>query len=361
MTLIDRYIVRQFLVTAAFALLAVTVVFVVIDAMEKLDSFIDQNATTAIIAEYYLYFIPEIIKLITPVAVLLASLFVTARMTAQNELVAMKSGGISLYRLMVPYVAVALVISSVSIYFNGWVVPLANKTKFNIERVYLKKNVISGSGANIYFQDGRTRIVSLGYYNEKQQAATRTSIQDFSDTNMTMMTGRIDALSITWDSTSRQWILRNGYQRWFDADGERLEHFVEKPAGKLGFSPDDLRKKQEKPDEMDYYDMEEFIANQQRAGQDVARWLVAFYSKISFPFASVIVVLFGVPFSSIKRRGGVGVQLGISLLICFIYLIVMKISQVFGYNGDIDPLLTAWLANILFALGALVVIMKVRK
>lgn len=361
MTLIDRYIIRQFLVTAFFALLAVTVVFVVIDAMEKLDNFIDQNATAGTIAQYYLFFIPEIIKLITPVAVLLASLFVTARLSAQNELVAMKSGGISLYRLMVPYLVVALVISAVSIYFNGWIVPLANKTKFNIERVYLKKDVISGSGANIYFQDGRTRIVSLGYYNENQLAASRVSINDFSESDLTVMTGRIDALSITWDSTSQQWILRNGYQRWFGPDGERLEHFVERPAGKLGFRPDDLRKKQEKPDEMDYYGLEEFIANQERAGQDVARWLVAFHSKISFPFASVIVVLFGVPFSSIKRRGGVGVQLGISLLICFIYLIVMKVSQVFGYNGDVDPLLTAWLANILFACGAVVVILKVRK
>ncbi|MBI4535166.1 MAG: LptF/LptG family permease, partial [Ignavibacteriae bacterium] len=78
-------------------------------------------------------------------------------------------------------------------------------------------------------------------------------------------------------------------------------------------------------------------------------------------FASMIVVLFGVPFSSVKRRGGVGVQLGISLLICFIYLIFMKVSQVFGYNGDINPLLTAWMANIIFFCAAVVVILRVQK
>ena len=112
---------------------------------------------------------------------------------------------------------------------------------------------------------------------------------------------------------------------------------------------------------MDYYTLRDFISNQEDAGQDVARWLVDFYSKTSFPFASVIVVLFGVPFASQKRRGGVGVQLGISLLICFVYLIFMKVSQVFGYNGDINPFLTAWLANILFLAGAVVVMLKVRK
>ena len=112
---------------------------------------------------------------------------------------------------------------------------------------------------------------------------------------------------------------------------------------------------------MDYYSLQTFIENQRRAGQDVAQWQVDFYGKISYPFAAVIVVLFGVPFSSVKRRGGQGVQLGISLLICFIYLIVMKVSEVFGYNGDVNPLLTAWAANILFFGGALLVMARVRK
>ncbi|MBP1654999.1 MAG: permease YjgP/YjgQ family protein, partial [Bacteroidetes bacterium] len=99
MTLLDRYIVRQFLQTILFALLAVLVIFIVIDAMEKLDNFIDKQATWPVIAQYYVFFIPEIIKLISPVSVLLASLFVTARLSTQNELAAMKSGGVSLYRI----------------------------------------------------------------------------------------------------------------------------------------------------------------------------------------------------------------------------------------------------------------------
>jgi lipopolysaccharide export system permease protein len=112
---------------------------------------------------------------------------------------------------------------------------------------------------------------------------------------------------------------------------------------------------------MDFYTIQEFIEDQRRAGQDVSRWEVDFYSKISFPFASLIVVLFGVPFSSIRRRGGVGVQLGISLLIAFVYLIFMKVSQVFGYNGDINPILTAWSANVLFLGAAVVVLLRVPK
>ena len=361
MKLIDRYVVRQFLVTALFSLAAVIVVFIVIDAMEKLDDFIDKRASWNIVWQYYVYFIPEIIKLTLPVALLLASLFVTARMASQYELSAMKSGGISLYRLMVPYVVVALVLSVLSVYFNGWVVPLANQKKFTIERVVLLKGVVTGSGANLYIQDSPTRILSIGYFDETRNLASRVSIQDFSPDDHTVMVERVDAVTMTWDPEARLWILHGGTRRWFSPGRERFEAFDTQPAGRLYFDPEDLRKKQEKPDEMDYYTLKDFIATQKRAGQDTSRWEVDFYSKTSFPFASVIVVLFGVPFSSVRRRGGVGVQLGISLLVCFIYLISMKVSQVFGYNGDIPPLLTAWAANILFLAAAFVVMLRVPK
>jgi lipopolysaccharide export system permease protein len=359
--LLDRYIIRQFLLTALFALVAVLIIFIVIDAMEKLDDFIDKQAGWPVILQYYIFFIPEIIKLISPVAMLLASLFVTARMSTQNELAAMKSGGISLYRTMVPYVAVALLVSIASVYFNGWIVPKANRQKFTIERVYLHKDVINASGSNIFIQDSPTRIIALGYFDDSRNFASRISIQDFDPLDHTIMVGRIDAASMSWDSTARQWILSNGVRRVFEGPAETFSTFQSQSAGLLHFTPEDLRKKAEKPDEMDYYTLQEFIVNQERAGQDVARWQVDHYSKISFPFASVIVVLFGVPFASVKRRGGVGVQLGISLLISFIYLIFMKVSQVFGYNGDINPLLTAWLANIIFLAGAAWVILRVPK
>ncbi len=361
MKLLDRYIVKQFLTTSFFALLAVILIFIVIDVMENLGDFLDRKATLEVLVRYYFFFIPEIIKLITPVALLLGSLFVTARLSTQNEWTAMKAGGVSLYRLIIPYLAVALIVSAASVYFNGWIVPKANKKKLTIERVYLNKNTISGSGANIYVQDLPTRILSIGYFDDTRETASRVSIQDFSDTNATILVARIDAQTMEWDSTGQRWMLRSGVRRWFANDKEFIERFDYQPAGKLHFNPDDLRKKQEQPDEMEYETMRQFIENQRRAGQDVSRWLVDFYSKVSFPFASVIVVLFGVPFASVKRRGGIGVQLGVSLLIAFIYLIFLKVSQVFGYNGDIHPLLTAWMANLLFLVGAVYVMLRVPK
>jgi lipopolysaccharide export system permease protein len=359
--LIDRYIVKNFVTTTFFALLAVILIFIIIDAMENLGDLVDRQATFKTILLYYFYFTPEIIKLITPVALMLGSLFVTARLSTQNEWTAMKACGMSLYRIMIPYLVVAFVVSGMSVYFNSWIVPKANKKKLTIEREYMQKNRVSGSGANIYVQDSPTKILSMGYFDDSRAIASRVSIQDFSDTNFTMLVSRVDAQTMEWDSAGHRWMLREGVRRWFTHDKERIEKFSMEPAGKLHFDPDDLRKKQEQPDEMDYSTLKQFIENQQRAGQDVSRWLVDLYYKFSFPFASVIVVLFCVPFASVKRRGGIGVQIGISLLVTFIYLVFLKVSQVFGYNGDIPPLLTAWLANLAFLAGAIYITLRVPK
>lgn len=361
MKLLDRYIIRQFLITSAFSLGSVLLVFIVIDAMEKLDDFLDKQAGLHVILLYYLYFMPEIIKLISPVALLLGSLFVTARMSTQSELTAFRACGTSLYRFMLPFVAVALIATGALVYFNGWVVPQANAKKFAIERNYLHKDVINASGSNIYIQDSPTSILSIGFFDDSRNVASRVSIQEFDAADLTHMIERTDAASMAWDSAGHRWILSNVTRRMFSDDKETLERFPLLPAGPLHFNPDDLRKKQEKPDEMSYGSLWKFIEDQRRAGQDVSQWMVDYYGKISYPFAAVIVVLFGVPFASVRRRGGTGVQLGISLLICFIYLIVMKVSQVFGYNGDVNPLLTAWAANLLFLVGAIVVIARVRK
>ncbi|HLF20633.1 MAG TPA: LPS export ABC transporter permease LptG [Bacteroidota bacterium] len=365
MRILDRYIVRQFVVSFLFGLLAFLIIFLVIDMMEKLDDFIDANVPTETIIEYYVAFTPEIIKLMTPVAMLLAALFVVGRLSGQNELPAMKSSGVSLYRILLPFVVVSFIVSVASVYLNGWILPAANQKKFYIERVYLRTSLEATSRANMFFQEGRTRIISVGFYDTQSKTATHVSIEDFSDTDLTVLTGRYDATQMQWkkaaDSSSEQWVLSRGMRRIISEGRQLIEPFDQLPMGRLSISPSDIEKKQRKPDEMDYYELEEFIANQERAGQNVSRWLVDFHSKLSFPFASVIMVLFGVPFASARPRTGAAVGFGICIAVTFIYLAFMKTSQVFGYNGDLNPLFTAWLANIIFLFVGLVNLFRVQK
>jgi len=190
---------------------------------------------------------------------------------------------------------------------------------------------------------------------------TRTSIQEFSDSSLISIAQRWDGLQFRWDSTAGVWSLGLGKQRIMTPQGEEVISFDSYIFRDLTFTPKDLVKKVERPEEMNYTELGEFIIRQQSSGNDAARWMVDYHNKVAFPFASVIVVLFGIPFSFGKRKGGIAVQVGISAAVVFIYMVFMKISNVFGYNGDLDPLLTAWLANIIFFTAGVVNILRVNK
>ena len=348
MNIVGRYIIKQFISTAVFALVAFVVIFVVVDLMENLDDFLDRNASTDIIALYYFYYIPEIIKLMIPVAMLLSALFTTGRLSTFNELTALKSSGLSLYRFMTPLLILSLLITIFSVYFNGWIVPYANKKKLDMGRYYFQKNIEFVSRNNIFIQDSKTRILSIGLFDDNRNICHNVSINDFDINYPTHLVARYDSREMHWNSPLRSWTLIDGTERKFEGGKEKIRQFTTHQIGGLNFFPEDIRKKQEKPDEMNYPDLKQFIKNQRRGGYDVTRWLIDLYSKIAFPFAGFIVVLFGVPFSSVKRRSGLGVEFGIAIAICFLYMIFLKVSQAFGYNGDLNPLLTAWLANIIF-------------
>ncbi|MCF8242729.1 MAG: LptF/LptG family permease [Melioribacteraceae bacterium] len=360
MKIVDRYLIKQFLQTVLFGLLAFTLIFVIIDLMENMDDFIDQDVPNNMILFYYFVFIPEIIKLMMPVAVLLACLFTVGKMVNQNEFTALKSAGISLYRFMLPFIIASIFISIFSIYFGGYVVPYANKEKILIEQKHMRKGLVN-AGSNIFFQDSKTRIVTIAYYDVTNLLANRISIQSFNPDDLTEMIERIDASRMKYDTLTSEWIAYNGVKRTFEKKYENAEKFSEYKIDNLNFTPDDVIQKQRKPEELTITELQAYAKDQLRTGNDPTRVLIEYHSRISFAFASFVVVLFGLPIGANKRGRNLALQFGLNLLITFIYLVFMKISQAFGKNGVMEPMLTAWFANIIFFGAAIFNLLRVQK
>ncbi len=360
MKILDKYLTKQFIQTIVFGLFAFTLIFVVIDMMENLDDFIDQNVPAHIIFHYYLVFSPDIIKLMTPVAVLFAALFTVGKSANLSELTAIKSSGVSIYRFSAPFLITTLFISLFSVYFSGYVVPLANKTKQHIEMTYLNRGY-SFSGSNLFFQDSNTRIVNISFFDDSRDQANRVSIQSFAKNDPTKMVSRIDAVNMVYDSLSNSWTAHRGVKRTFEDSTQTAQYFTVLKITNLNFTPKELRTKQQKPEEMNLTELKNSINTQKKAGIDPTNTLIEYYSRYSFPMASLVVVLFGLPISANKRKGGLAVQVGINILVTFIYLVFMKVSQAFGKNGAMNPLLTAWLANLIFLAGALINFPRIRQ
>ncbi len=360
MKIIDKYLIKQFLQTIVFGLLGFTIIFIVIDAMENLDDFIDQSVPALKIIHYYIVFSPEIIRLITPVAVLFAALFTAGKAANLSELTAIKASGVSLFRFMLPFIITTFFISMFSIYFSGYVVPMANKTKLNIEQEYLKKN-ISFSGSNIYFQDSKQRIVSISFFDNNSNRANRISIQDFNAKDLKQMQSRIDAVSMSYDTLKHVWIAYNGIKRDFFGKKQDAEYFSEYQIPNLNFLPSDLLQKQTRPSEMNLSELKKLIKTQENAGNDPTSTLIEYNSRIAFAMTSVIVVLFGLPISANKRKGGIASQVGLNILVTFLYLVFMKVSQAFGKNGSLNPIITAWIANFVFMIAAAINLWRARQ
>jgi lipopolysaccharide export system permease protein len=367
MKILDRYILRQFIVSFAFAVVAFITIFILIDFIEKIDDFIDRKATILAVAEFYLYSMPEIVKLITPMAVLMSALFVTGRMTQQAELTAMKSAGISLYRILLPFLIVTIVITGLSIYFAGWVVPLSAKAKAKFEATVLGKSAAyARNKSNLFLQesqqDSTMRLVSIGFYDGDQKICYTVSLQDFRNERLVK---RIDADKMLWNDSTKLWRLENAYVRTFNTTtllatpvSEKIK-FLAKDSLALSFTAAELGENNRELDEMTIPENKRFIDGQRRAGfEQLDEALVKYYSKFSFPFSSLIVVIIGVTLSSVKKRGGLALEFGLSLLAGFVYIAFQQTSATLGYTGTIPPLVAAWFANLLFLGVALWLLVK---
>lgn len=350
--ILDRYIIKSFIASVFYGLLAFTLLFVIIDMMENLDNFIDNNVDFPIILNYYLVFIPEILKLMTPVAVLFGGLFTAGKMSSNNELTAIKSSGISIYRFMLPFLLVCFGISGLIFYFGGYVVPDANTVKTRIEAEYLKKGEASAI-SNLFFQDPPGKIVNIFYFNHEKLEAYKVGIQTYDSATSIKMTRRIDAERMVYNPKKKVWTAFNGTVRIFGRLNDQFTPFEEMQLADLKFTPDDLQVKQQRLEILSNPQLKKLIQDTKNAGYDSQRVEIEYFSRFSFPFTVIIIIIFGLPISTVKRRTGLALQFGINILVTFVYLSVMQIVSALGKNGSLDPLVTAWLVNLLFLAAAL--------
>jgi len=358
-TIAYRYLLTSFVNTLLFALLSLCLLFVIVDLMENLDDFMDQNAGIEIAAKYYLYFLPEIIKLMTPIAVLLATLFSMGKFSTNNEITAMKSGGISLYQIMIPFVLISLAISLGHLYFNGWVVPEAASKKIDIERKYLNKGSASGRLVNIYFRDTPLKNVHMSYYDSELKTGNNVSIETYSDEVTPRLLVRLEAPRIKWIDSSRTWIAESAIIRDYSGESIKLTRLDSSEVDLL-ISHHEIEKLKKSVKEMTYDELKDYIELIKLGGKDVRQETIEYYGNYAFPFANLIVVLFGVPFASVRKKGGIAIQISAALVVSFLYIIFSKVSQTIGFYIDISPILVGWIANLLFLLGSVVVLFKTR-
>jgi lipopolysaccharide export system permease protein len=198
--------------------------------------------------------------------------------------------------------------------------------------------------------------VSIGFFNGDNNEALNVSLQYFDGPNLVR---RIDAKKMIWKE--ERWILKNVIERTLADSVQRVQNHAELRPDDLQFQPMNLLELQKRPEEMSYAELKVFIKDMTRIGAVVRKWIVELYLKISYPFANFIIILFGAPIAAQKRRSGTAVGVGISLLVCFIYFLLIRTGQVLGHQGTLPTWLGAWIGNIIFGISGLYILLKSRK
>jgi lipopolysaccharide export system permease protein len=363
MSILDKYILRQFRNALLFLFLAVWTVFLLVDLINQLDKFMDQQASLFSVIKYYLFYSPYIIVLTLPIVVLLATLLSVGQLSRKNEITAMKSVGISLYRILSPILAMGLVISLVIMVVGVAVLPYTDEKKLEVKRVEIEKGApyTGGNLYNLLVQDQSGAIFSLKRYNSQKKFGTDVLVQKFRDGHLLE---RIDAQKMSWTETG--WLLERGHYRIF-SDSLDLPHPEEYKTFdrllRLDFKikPEAFTKREKMTEEMSFKELADYIDAKKETKQEVPKELTDLYFKISYPFISLIVVLIAAPLAANPRRSGLAISFALGLFISFAYYILLQILRSLGYSQKLTPFLAAWLANIIFLIVGMVIVMKTEK
>ena len=341
MKITDKYILTRFLKILAFALLAFTLVVIIVDVVENIDDYIDHKTPFAIVALYYIYYTPFIVVLALPVATLLSTMFTVGSLARYHELEVMKATGLSLYRLALPIM-----------------VP-ANYKKDELKRSRIEQRPASiGNIRQDVIKSGKDGwIVFARKYNESERTGDFIVIQKIADNEVKIA---IKADRMTWADSG--WILTHVSRRVFD-QGNEIEFELSDTlfTADLPQTPEVMSHQTKKPRDSRFFELLKTIRLKEWMGQDTAADRVELYLKFSFPFFNFIIIILGIPLAANPRRSGGSVGFGLSVIISFIYFVILRAGQSFGYNHKLTPLLAATIGNIIFLAIGLVMFIKARK
>ena len=347
--ILDWYIIRKFIGTYIFAIALIISISIVFDVNENLAKFTQYHAPLrAIVFDYYANFIPYFANLFSPLFVFIAVIFFTSKLAGNSEIISMLAAGVSFKRLMRPYMISAALISLMTFYLGSYVIPKGTVIRQNFETLYKNKRK-NTSAENVQLQVGKGVIAYIQHYDNTMKRGYGFCLDKFENkklvSHMTAQEIQYDTISDSkyhWKATT--WRIRElrGLREKI-TNGAKLDTLIM-------MEPTDLVFSKGQQETFTSPQLREYINKQiDRGSGNVVQYEVEYHKRIASSFASFILTTIGVSLSSRKRKGGMGLYLGIGLALSFGYIMLQTVSSTFAINANTPPMLAAWLPNIIFA------------
>ncbi len=364
---VDRYVLKSFLFWFVLLLIGFVMMTHVYTFFDLLSDIVKNNIAMTRVFTYLFFLTPQLIFDSAPMSVLVAVLITFGILTKHNEITAMKASGVSLYRLGVPVLGAALMMSGALFAFAHYYVPDANRKQDAIRKE------IKGKPVQTYLHPDRHWVFDPGMKNDP-----RVFYFKYIDGAQKLMLGpqvfELDAASFRihkhisaekarWEPTLRTWVFENGWSRE-DPGGprEKFNNFPGEAATfmELDERPDYFLQEVLQDQQMNYQQLAAYIRELQRSGIDTITLQVSFYRKFALPLFALVMALISVPFAFLAGNKGAMAGVGVSFTIAIAYWTLGKLFEQLGDVNLLPAMLAAWSPDVIFAMAGLYFFTRMR-
>ncbi|WP_116789272.1 LptF/LptG family permease [Flavobacterium psychrotrophum] len=357
MKIIDWYILKRYLATFFVMLLMFIPIGIVIDVSEKVNRMLENKVPFKQIAIYYGDFTIYFANLLFPIFLFLSIIWFTSKLANNTEIVAILSSGISFTRFLRPYIVGASLISLLALLMGFFFVPTASKGFNDFRYKYLSRKEVRQS-TDVYKQISDNEYIYVSSFSYTSKTGNNFNLETFRGNKLV---SKISASSIKWNEKDSTYTLGGYTSRTIGSEGDILASAPTKNF-KFNFKPDDLTPAVYAAETMTYGQLTDFIEKERMRGSgNLNAYLVVLYKKYSVPVSAFILTIIAVSVSSMKRRGGMGLNLAIGISLAFTYVFFDKVFGTLAEKSTFSPLIATWIPNIAFGILAIYLLRNARR
>jgi lipopolysaccharide export system permease protein len=358
MKLIDKYILKRYLATFFVMLLMFIPIGIVIDVSEKINKILLNKIPFLQVAKYYLDFTIYFANMLFPIFLFLSIIWFTSKLANNTEIIAILGSGISYMRFLRPYIIGATVISIFALVMGVFLVPNASKGFNDFRYTYLKNNPEVRKSTEVYKQISDHEYIYVSSFSYVTRTGTNFNLETFKDNKMV---SKVNANTIQFNPADSTYTLFGYMKRTVGELEDKIERAPQKKL-KLNFSPDDLTPTVYVAETMSLRELDNFIDKEKKRGSgNINAYLVVKYKKYSVPVSAFILTIIAVAVSSMKRRGGMGINLAMGIGLAFTFIFFDKVFGTMAEKSSLPPLIAVWFPNVTFGILAVYLLRNARR
>jgi lipopolysaccharide export system permease protein len=351
---VNRYLFQHLISKVTLCLSGFVALFLVFDFFDRIDNILQESTSIVVIGSYFVYKIPGIVVLMLPVSVLTGTLLSVSILSKSSEITAMRAAGHSLFSLVAPYVVLGILLSLVSFGLNETIVPWSNRRAREVYNIDIKEKDKSGgySQQNLWWRDANI-FYSASVFDSRQNTLSDVTVFRV-DANFSVLE-RLDATKVNYLRSGLGWNMSKVEQTTFHPRPlTQTFEYLPLPISKV---PVDFYDVNTDSSTMSFGQLRKFIKLQRHNGVSTQQYLADLYEKLSFPFSCALIGMVVFPFAiRSQRNGGLGAGIIAAIGIGFSYYVIHSLSLSLGRAEFIPPLVSAWIANVLFLITGLLLI-----